>query len=77
MPKGDLFGMMRDRYAALDSAERKKIIREIVLESAENKRLIQKHFPEFFVEAFGSPKSKPRRPASKPQRKRTKTKKRR
>jgi hypothetical protein len=73
MAKGDLFSMMRDRYATLDAAHRKRIIREMVSESAEKKKFIQKHFPEFFAEAFPPPNSarRPSKSRAKPRRKRT------
>ena len=44
--------VLRDKYAALDPSIRKQKIRELVSESAENRKFIQQHFPQFFAEAF-------------------------
>jgi hypothetical protein len=53
--KADCFVLrLREAYAALAPADRKRKIRELVAESAENEKFIRAQFPEFFVEAFRS-----------------------
>jgi hypothetical protein len=51
--KADYFVLrLREEYAALAPADRKRKIRELVAESVANKKFIRVQFPEFFVEAF-------------------------
>jgi hypothetical protein len=54
MAEADLLKALRQDYKKLDSADRKQKIREIAAESKENKKFIQKFFPEFCAEAFPS-----------------------
>lgn len=48
--------VLRERYAAMSPSERKQKIRELVSESPEDAKVIQRLFPEFFNEAFPSSK---------------------
>jgi hypothetical protein len=54
MAEADLIKALRQDYKKLDSADRRQKIREIAAESKENKKFIQKFFPEFYDEAFPS-----------------------
>jgi len=54
MSETSFIKVLRLDYKSLKPADRKQKIRELVAESEENKKFIQKFFPEFYAETFSS-----------------------
>lgn len=54
MSESDFLNDLRLDYGKLQPSVRKQKIRKLAAESAENKKFIQKFFPEFFAEVFPS-----------------------